>query len=62
MVIISDEYKYKGLVISTFKSYGKLTNVLRNLPHVQLKYRASYIASLFIKNANFQRALENLTY
>ena len=62
MVIISDEYKYKGLVKTTFKSCGKPIYVLQNLPHAQLKYRASYTASLFIKNANLQRALENLTY
>ena len=52
MVIISDEYMY-----ILWEAY-----VLRNLPHAQLKYRASYIVSLFIKNANLQRALENLTY
>ena len=61
MVIISDEYKYKGLVKTTFKILWE-AYVLRNLPHTQLKYRASYIASLFIKNANLQRALDNLTY
>ena len=62
MVIISDEYKYKELIKTTFKSFEKPTYVLRNLPHAQLKNRASYIASLFIKNVNLQHALENLTY
>ena len=56
MVFISDEYKYKGLVKILWEAY-----VLRNLPHAQLKNRASYIESLFI-NANLQQALENLTY
>ena len=51
MVIISDEFKCKGLVKTTFKSCGK-PMLFEILPHAQLKYRAFYIASLFIKNAN----------
>ena len=57
MVSISDEYKYKRLVKTAFISY-----LPRNLPHAQLKYPASELASLFIKNANFQPGSASLTY
>ena len=53
MVSISVEYKYKRLVKTAFKSCGK-PYLPRNLPHAQLKYPASELASFFIKNASFQ--------
>ena len=50
MVSISDEYKYKRLVKIALKLCGKPIF----LKIYQLKYPASELASLFIKNANFQ--------
>ena len=38
------------------------TYLPRNLPHAQLKYSASELASLFIKNANFQPSSASLAY
>ena len=61
MVSISDEYKYKRLVKTTFKSCGKPM-------FFEIYYtrnciiRASDMPSLFIKNTNLQRSSAGLTY
>ena len=53
MVSISDEYKYKRLVKTTFKSCGNTRAI------EILCFRAGFT---FIKNANFQPSSASLTY
>ena len=56
MVSISDEYKYKRLVKTTFNHVGSLSCLKFTTCTIKMP------ASLLIKNANFQPSPASLTY